>query len=143
MEFEMRLNLNWKGIIAGTTAWFFFGFLWYGIIFAKQWQALEGITPELAKGQEWRMGLGVLQTFIVCCGLDWIRRVMGLDNLKLAIINGALIAFFFSISTISLRYIYALAPIELVMIDSGYQLIGICLAMTILVLLRPKAKNSA
>lgn len=134
----MTITLNWKAILAATVAWFFFGFLWYGILFEKQWQLLESITAEASKGQEWRMGLGVIQTFVVCCGLDWMRQIMGLDTPKSAMINGAMLAFFFAIATISLRYIYALAPIELVMIDSGYQLIGYVLALTILVLLRPK-----
>ena len=33
-------------IIVGALALFFFGFLWYGPVFGKQWIKLSGMTPE-------------------------------------------------------------------------------------------------
>jgi hypothetical protein len=52
------LGLNLLAVIAASIAFFFVGFLWYGVLFSDIWMAAEGISAEAADADSpvWMLG---------------------------------------------------------------------------------------
>jgi hypothetical protein len=54
----MELAMNPLAVFVAAVAAFFIGFLWHGPVFGKQWMKMMGITPEQAKAQMEKGGMG-------------------------------------------------------------------------------------
>ncbi|ESQ78189.1 DUF1761 domain-containing protein [Asticcacaulis sp. YBE204] len=126
------MKINYWGVAAGALFAWFFGFIWYGLLFSEPWMALEGLTKEMGAGQEWRMGLGVLQVIFLAFGIYWLRRVTGTAGYVAGLKVGAWAALFFAVSTVWLRFIYGLKPLALIGIDCSYLLIQIAVTSAII-----------
>lgn len=121
----MFKNINVWGLAAATLFSWLFGFVWYAVLFEQQWLSLTGLTSESGKGEEWRMILGVVQLIVVGVGLDWLRRTTHTEGYMPGLKMGLWVALFFTVTNIWMRYIYELAPIQLIGIDAAYVLITI------------------
>ncbi len=114
------LHVNWGGVAAGTVASYLVGFLWYGLLFEKRWQALSGARTS---NSSLVMGAGFIAVLISVFGLDWIIRRTG----SLGWISGARVglatAFFFGLTVAASDFIYGVKPVGLIPIDVGYILL--------------------
>jgi hypothetical protein len=125
-------KINWWGVIAATLVGEIIGFLWYGFFFEKPWGELMGLKEADYVGQEWRMGLGVVQLLFVSIGLDWVRQKMTITGYMDGLKTGLWVSLFFAVATIWLQFIYALKPVALMGIDGGYQLVWMGLGMALI-----------
>jgi hypothetical protein len=48
----MDLSINYVAVVAAAVASLVVGFLWYGVLFKKQWMSLMGITHESVSGMK-------------------------------------------------------------------------------------------
>jgi hypothetical protein len=116
-------NVNWLGLVVSLIVGQVIGFLWYGTLFAQAWMKATGVTEGNAAGQEWKMGLGMLNMLVVLLGLDWLIRRVGVTGF----VGGARIALIacgvFALTVVSLNYLYASGAVSLLWIDGGYQLV--------------------
>lgn len=134
----MNAKLNWPGILAATVAAFFIGFLWYGLIFEKQWIALTGVTGE--GGDPRWMALGLVQTFVTMVGLGWfIARDGGagwIHGLKIGLVAGVC----FALTTSAYGFIYQTSDIGLLPIDWSHLLVVYAVGGALIGGLRMKPK---
>ncbi|MFT3996323.1 MAG: DUF1761 domain-containing protein [Asticcacaulis sp.] len=124
-------TINYWGVAAAALFGWLLGFVWYGVAFSEMWMTLEGLTPEMGAGQEWRMGLGVIEVIVVAFGLDWLRRLGNVEGYAAGLRVGAFAALFFAVTTVWLRFIYALKPLGLIGLDGAYLLIQIAVGMAL------------
>ncbi len=124
----MNLNVNWPVVIVATVVVYLFGWLWYGMLFEAQWEALTAVTVE---SDDWGAMLwGVPATLLTMIGLGWL---IGRDSTWPAGLKTGLMAgVFFAVTTSSFAYIYEGANPGLILIDWGHLLIAFGLGGTII-----------
>ena len=123
--------VNWLAVVLGAVAFFAVGALWYSVLFAKPWRALNGITDEMVAagprpGQKpvWLiMGLAFLLELLIAVMLGHQFAMTGpSDRGKMMIAIGygaALMA-----PAIGINYLFQMRPGKLFLIDAGYLIVG-------------------
>jgi hypothetical protein len=133
------MKVNYLAVLVSAIAFFFLGFLWYGFIFAKQWMALEGMTPST---QPKNIAAAYLISFVaqlvLCYALALVCRWR---NANLA--TGALLGIFlwvaFVLTTTLTSQLFEGRSLQLWAINYGYDLAGMVIAGAILGGWRKKA----
>jgi len=120
------LGLNLVAVIAASIAFFFVGFLWYGVLFSDIWMAAEGISAEAADADNpvWMLG-GFVITVLQVIGLGLVLKWKG-DATPQAAATTALVLWFF-IALPFCHYTYLYTPghnATLLMIDASHLLVG-------------------
>lgn len=119
-------GLNSLGILLSSVAFYFVGFVWYGILFADAWMAAEGITAADAEGQSpiWMVG-GFLITVIQVIGIGLVLKWRQVTDLVGAAMTGFILWFFFALPFTHYAYVYLPAHNSiLLMIDVSHFLVG-------------------
>ena len=133
-------QVNWLGLVVSLIVGQVIGFCWYGFLFTQAWMKATGVTEADAAGQEWKIGLGVVNMLVVLIGLDWLIRRTGATGF----VGGAKAALaacvFFALTVVTLNYIYANGATALLWIDGGYQLVTYAVAGALLGGLKMKPK---
>lgn len=115
------------------------GFVWYGVLFAKQWSVLTGIDPASDKNQRQVMIHGtavtVLMALIQSAVLGRLFEVFLLKNLFDALTIAALFWLPFSGLVCLNNYVWSRKPIKLLCIDAGYSLAVLWVIATVLYVL--------
>lgn len=123
--------VNWLAVVLGAVAFFAVGALWYSVLFAKPWRALNGITDEMVAagpqpGQKpvWLiMGLAFLLELLIAVMLGHqFAMTSPSDRGKMMIAVGygaALMA-----PAIGINYLFQMRPGKLFLIDAGYLIVG-------------------
>jgi hypothetical protein len=123
--------VNWLAVVLGAVAFFAVGALWYSVLFAKPWRALNGITDEMVAagprpGQKpiWLvMGLAFLLELLIAVMLGHqFAMTSPSDRGKMMIAIGygaALMA-----PAIGINYLFQMRPGKLFLIDAGYLIVG-------------------
>jgi hypothetical protein len=131
-------QVNWLGLVVSLVVGQVIGFLWYGTLFAQAWMKATGVTE--AAGQEWKMGLGILNMVVVLLGLDWLIRRVGTTGFVGGAKTALTACVLFALTVLSLNYIYANGAPALLWIDGGYQLLTYAIGGALLGGLRLKPK---
>lgn len=112
-------------VLAGTLAFFLVGALWYGLIFAKPWQRVAGLTnTQLQVG---KMGLIFALTFafeMLIAMVLWhlLARTDPPPHVVMMMALG--FAGGVMIPAIGINYLYLRKPFTLFLIDAGHFLTG-------------------
>ena len=133
-------QVNWLGLVVSLIVGQVIGFLWYGTLFAQAWMKATGVTEADAAGQEWKMGLGIVNMLVVLLGLDWLIRSLGATSFVAGAKTALIACAVFALTVVSLNYIYANGDISLQWIDGGYQLVTYVVFGALLGGLRRKPK---
>ncbi len=132
-------NMNWLGIIVAAVVAYFIGFLWYGVLFEAEWQALTGVVVEEGKSDMTPMILGFFQTLVTMVGLGWFIGKIGGGWMGGAKV-GLVAAVCFAIMTTAYAYLYEGAPMGLMKIDWSHLLLIYGIGGAIIGGLKMKAK---
>lgn len=130
-------GINYVAVVAAAVASFMLGWVWYSMLFQKQWMAALGKTPEECKDQSMPVGLMAL-TFVSLAVMALILAgVMGHlgptgFTLKNGVITGALVWLGFVITTMAVNHGYQGVKRALTVIDSGHWLAVLVLQGAIL-----------
>ncbi len=130
-------GINYIAVVAAAVASFMLGWVWYSMLFQKQWMAALGKTPEECKDQPMPVGLMAL-TFVSLAVMALILAgVMGHlgptgFTLKNGVITGALVWLGFVITTMAVNHGYQGVKRALTVIDSGHWLAVLVLQGAIL-----------
>ncbi|MEZ5894700.1 MAG: DUF1761 domain-containing protein [Parvularculaceae bacterium] len=120
------LGLNLIGVIAASVAFYFVGFLWYGVMFSDAWMAAEGIPAEAAESQSpvWMAG-GFLITILQVIGIGLVLKWKGVSDLMGSAKVAGILWFFFALPFCHYAYLYTPAHNSLLlMIDLSHLLVG-------------------
>ena len=133
-------GINYVAVAAAAVASFFLGWIWYGMLFSKQWMAAQGKTPEECKDQSMPMGLMALTFASLAVMALILAGVMGHlgptgFTLKNGVVTGALVWLGFVITTMLVNHGFSGAKRELTVIDGGHWLAVLALQGAIIGLL--------
>ena len=131
---ELISSLNWLAVLTATVLYFVLGALWYSpVLFAKKWMELRNIKEEDIDGPN---PIIFLYSFILqlmgVISLALFIAAMGIDSAM----NGAIIGFgagagiLFTLA--GTTGIFTELKMQLHFLDSGYHVVGLTLAGTIL-----------
>lgn len=125
-----QFDVNWLAIIVAAVAAFAIGALWYSpVLFARQWMAAHGHTPEKLAAMQSSMGKTYAFSFITYVIMAMvIALLMGLTGGSTAI-QGVVLAVLAWLGfgfTIGLNTnLYSAKPAAAFMIDAGYQFVHV------------------
>jgi hypothetical protein len=125
-----QLEVNWLAIIVAAVAAFAIGALWYSpLLFARQWMAAHGHTPEKIAAMQSSMGKTYAFSFVTYVIMAMvIALLMGLTGANSAVqgIVLAVLAWLGFGFTIGLNTnLYSNKPAAAFMIDAGYQIVHV------------------
>jgi len=133
-------KLNPVGILVASIAFYFIGFLWYGLIFSDAWMGAHGLVAEDAKGESpiW-MAAGFVITMVQVVGLATVLKWKGAEEPASAAVAAAMLWAFFALPFSLYNYIYLPSHgSTLLMVDGSHLLVGWVVAAVILSLFKPK-----
>ena len=119
-------GLNLLGLIAGAIFFFLLGFLWYGVLFMDDMMEAYGLTEHSHTNfsQGISMGLGFINVMIVTLGVGLVLKWLNVSKMVTAMKYGVILWFVFALTTSAYMWIYGSAPLNMLMIDGSYNLIG-------------------
>ncbi len=130
-------GINILAVIVAALAYYFVGFLIYGVLFPDLWQSLMGYQSREAleaayTGHEWKMAISWIMPLVTTIVLAILMRGLGARGA----IAGAKLGFLtwagFAATTTLYAYVYQTYPVGLVLMDWAHMLIGYCIAGAIL-----------
>jgi hypothetical protein len=132
------LGLNLLAVLVASIAFFFVGFLWYGVLFTDAWMAAHGVVAEQSGGESpiWMVG-GFVITVVQVIGLGLVLKWKGTASLGDAVIAAVLVWFCFALPLTMYNYLYLTAhDSTLLMIDASHLLVGWAVSAAILSLMK-------
>ena len=136
MDTTFLSDINWLAVLVAAIAYFALGALWYGALFSKQWVAYQNIDmndPDLKKGTSAIMFFSFLLMLLATVGLAiLVERLQLVGGVLSGIKLGLFTSIFFSVTAVSITYLYIKKPFGLHMIDGLYHVVGQIIAAIIL-----------
>ena len=127
-------HLNYLAVLAGAAGYFVLGALWYSpVLFSKKWVALNNIvmTDDDRQGVPLIMIMSLILMLVISLGLAVLMHFMGIARPVGALKAGMLCGACFSVTALGINYVYLKKPMQLFVIDAGYQFIGTALCALI------------
>lgn len=136
MNTALLSHINWLAVIVASVVYFMIGGLWYSkALFGSKWSALQKVDmndPNVKKGVAAMMFYSFLLMLVNVTGLALFTARLDLtiisSGLKLGIVAGLC----FSVTAVSISFIYERKPLALHFITGGYLLVGNIIAAIIL-----------
>ncbi len=129
-------KLNPVGIALASVAFFFVGFLWYGLLFTDAWMAAHGLTEEDAGSPAWML-LGLVLTVMQVLGLAIVMKWKGIANVGDAVKTAVFLWALFALPFNLYAFTYLTAHnVTLLAIDASHMLVGWVAAAVILALFK-------
>lgn len=131
-------GLNVLAVLVASVAFWFVGFLWYGILFSDAWMAAHNVTPEAAQNESpvWMIG-GFVITVMQVVGIGLVLKWKGVTGLVNSKITAAILWLVFALPFTCYNYLYLTAhDSTLLMIDASHLLVGWVVSAAILSLMK-------
>jgi hypothetical protein len=126
--------MNWLAIICAAAAYWVLGAVWYMALFGKIWAA--GMEQHGVKLQSGGMAAKMIGNFIanLVAAVIMARLVArtGIADLPHGLKLGAGVGIGFSVSAISIGYLWESKPLKIWLIDASYYFLGCVLLGAIL-----------
>jgi Protein of unknown function (DUF1761) len=125
---------NYVAVLVAAIAYWLLGAVWYGVLFGKQWMALENITPEQASSMNpvapyvISFILNLVIAFVLAQLCAWRNANTAARGAALGILMW--IGFLGPVTYTT--YMYEMRPKQLFAINEFYALVGMCLMGAIL-----------
>jgi len=139
MDTSFLSDINWLAVLVAAIAYFLLGAVWYSFLFQKQWIKLQNINvndPEMKKGMATTMFTSFLLMLLTTIGLAILVEKIGLSTAINGVKLGLLTGIFFSLTAISVSYLYTKKPAGLHFIDGFYHVVAQVIAAVILCIWR-------
>lgn len=133
-------GLNVVAVLAAAVAFYFVGFLWYGVLFQQAWLDAQGITPEMMEAADnnpvWMIG-GFVITIMQVIGIALVMKWKGALALPDAVKTALILWLVFALPFCHYAYLYSMDHnAMMLMIDASHLLVGWVLAAVVLALLK-------
>jgi biotin transporter BioY len=116
-------RINWLAVIVGAVVYFLFGWIWFGLLFGKQWMALEVNIPMTPSSTPYIVSavVALILSFGVAVALSHDDNRTAAHGAQFGVFFGL----FFLASTMLQGMMYEGRPLALWAINAGYQVIGL------------------
>jgi hypothetical protein len=121
-------GLSLFAIVLAAVVSFMFGWLWYGILFPKQWMAAAGKTEADLKAQGGPTPTPFVISFVALLVMAWVLAGVighlgtGAITLRSGVIAGALMWLGFVATTLAVNHTFQGAKPVLTLLDGGHWL---------------------
>ena len=113
--------INWLAVLVAAVSAFIVGGIWYGPLFSKAWQALNGLSDEDVQQHAGRtFGGAFALTVVAAFGLAMIMQLHPAPGLNAGLGVGTVIGLAFVASSMGINYLFARKSMQLFLIDAGY-----------------------
>lgn len=137
MNFTIFSQLNWPAVAVAGLAYFLLGAIWYSFLFKTAWIKAAGVdmnAPDAKQGVAGIMVSSLVLMIVASTGIGILVArtipfgIMG--AVKLGLLTGVC----FSVTGISISYLYEKKPMALHLINGGYHVLGCIISAVILTL---------
>ncbi len=114
------MDVNWLAVFLAALSAFVLGGLWYGPLFGKKWQALQGLSDEQMKDANMAAIFGgsfVLSLVAAFVFATFLGRDPGLQFATAAGLGAGLA---WVAASLGIHYLFAHKPFALWLVDGGY-----------------------
>jgi len=125
-------SINYLAVLVATLAAYFFGALWYSILFGNTWLKALGKSKGELPSPTLPMLINFILTFITALGLALLIKGLGITTLFDGILIGLVVAIAFIVTNTLSEYLYSGASMKLFWIHAGYRLVYILIMGAIL-----------
>jgi hypothetical protein len=119
----VNFGVNYIAVIVATIAAFAIGFVWYGMVFSKQWAAAHNMTPEQMRPQ----GLGAVVAVVAPLLNAWVLALLSLNlggrSLGDAVALGVLVWLGFFAPQLAANTAFQRRPWNVFTIDAAHALV--------------------
>jgi hypothetical protein len=128
------MKINYVAVVVCAVVYWLLGGLWYGLLFSKQWMALENMTEAQARSMNpvlpyiITLVLNLLMAFVLAQICSWRNANTAGRGAAIGVLLWAGIVGPITYTT----YMYEMRPKELFAINEFYPLVGLCLMGAIL-----------
>jgi hypothetical protein len=134
----MLKGINWIAVIVAIVLVQVLGFLWYGPLFGATWHQLQPSAPP-SNAMDASMVCGILITAVLVIGMAWLYGRLGVASLVDGLKTALILCIVFALTMVFMAWCYEGAPMNLVLLNSGYELVAFLLIGADLGQMRPKA----
>ena len=131
MDTSILSNINWLAVLVAGAAYFMLGALWYSVLFGKAWIKLSGVNvndPNAKKGAGAIMFASFILMLVASIGLALLISKIGTYTWMTGAKTGLVAGVCFSVTGISISYLYEKRPMGLHLINGAYNTIGCIIA---------------
>ena len=135
MSSEIFSNINWLAVIVAGLAYFMLGAIWYSFLFRSAWVKAAGVNvndPNMKTGVAQIMLTSLLLMIIASIGIALILSKISPQNMMTGLKVGLIAGLCFSVTGISISYLYEKRPLSLHLINGAYNTLGCVIAGIIL-----------
>jgi Protein of unknown function (DUF1761) len=128
------VKTNYPAVVVAAVVYWFMGALWFGVLFAKPWMALERMTEEQARSAN--PVLPYVISFLLNVLIAYVLAQLCLWRNATTAARGAALGTLLWIGFVGpityTTYMYELRPWQLFAINQFYPLVGLCVMGAIL-----------
>lgn len=129
MSLDALADVNYVAVVVAAVAYFAVGGLWYSpLLFARQWIAASGVTPQPGVTPWGLFALSFVTGFVAALALAVIARVAGGETVGDGIVLGLVAGIGFSLTSLVVTQAFETRPLALHFINGGYHLVGLTVA---------------
>ena len=135
MSSEIFSNINWLAVLVAGLAYFMLGAIWYSFLFRSAWVKAAGVNvndPNMKTGVAQIMLTSLLLMIIASIGIALILSKISPQNMMTGLKVGLIAGLCFSVTGISISYLYEKRPLALHLINGAYNTLGCVIAGIIL-----------
>ncbi len=114
-------DIHWLAVIGAAVSAFLIGGIWYGPLFGKAWQALNGLSDQAVQQDAPRTFSGAFAlTLVAAFGLAMLMQLHPSPSLNAGLGVGTTVGLAFVSTSLGINYLFARKPLMLFLIDAGY-----------------------
>ncbi len=113
------MEINFLAAFVASFTGLILGYLWYSVLFAKQWQKLAGVSDaQMNKGMPKRAALSFLLTFVMAINLA--AFIGNESDAAFGFFAGFAAGFGWVALSFGINYVFEHKPLKLLLINAGY-----------------------
>lgn len=136
-DIQFFSTVNYLAVFVAALAYFILGALWYSVLFRKPWsKGIEEMGIKMTPPAKGQMGVMMLKSFaanLLCAfAIAFFLHVTGGHNIVAATKVGIVVGCGFTLSSQLMVANWQNTKSSVVIIDAGYQILGIIIAANII-----------
>lgn len=114
----MDVSINWLAVLVAGVSAFVVGGIWYGVLFAKAWQQLVGLSDkEVSRGTLKVFGGSLVLSLVIALNLAFF---IGNEGVGFGLFAGLAAGIGWVAMAFGINYLFERRPLKLYLINAGY-----------------------